>query len=305
MKTPRLVLAAVLLLTVAACSHPGSQPPAPVAFALPDSTTLIDGATGLPMATVQLLRRIDQADIVLLGEVHDNAVDHALRGALITAFASRRPAIVFEQFARAEGPMAPPQPGESLATWLDRNGFDRRSWQWPLHQPVVDAAIAHGRSLWGTGLSRDALRSVVRDTGASAPPELRRLMNQAPLDSTAKAKMDRELVEGHCGQLPASSVPGMRAAQETRDASMAAALLAAGVSGPGPAWLIAGNGHVANDVAVPRILRVVAPGKTLLSVGLLERQADGAMPAADERRVYDVVIVTPRATREDPCRGLR
>ena len=97
----------------------------------------------------------------------------------------------------------------------------------------------------------------------------------------------------------------MRAAQETLDASMAAALLAASVSGPGPAWLIAGNGHVANDVAVPRILRVVAPGKTLLSVGLLEREADGAMPAADERRVYDVVIVTPRATRDDPCRGLR
>ena len=37
---------------------------------------------------LKLLRRIGAADLVLLGEVHDNAVDHALRGALLTAFAA-------------------------------------------------------------------------------------------------------------------------------------------------------------------------------------------------------------------------
>jgi len=63
------------------------------------------------------------------------------------------------------------------------------------------------------------------------------------------------IVEGHCGQLPASMVPGMRAAQEVRDAAMT--------------------------------------------------EEDGTAPKAAERRNYDLVIVTPRTERPDPCAQLR
>lgn len=290
------------LLLLAACAGSVSMPVAPVRFALPDSTFALDGATGAPLGTPELLRRVAAADLVLLGEVHDNAVDHALRGALISAFADRHPAVVFEQLARSDGPIPAPAAGESLESWLDAHGFDRRGWKWPLHQPVVEAAVAHARSLWGSGLSRESLRSVVREGEAAAPDTLRRLMELAPLDSTARAVIDRELVEGHCGQLPATSIPGMRAAQEVRDASMARALIQAGAGGP--AWLLAGNGHLRRDVAVPRLLRAAAPGSRVLVVGLLEREANGALPDAGERRMYDIVIVTPRAVRDDPCRGL-
>jgi uncharacterized iron-regulated protein len=290
------------LLLLAACGGPARAPLAPVRFALPDSTFILDGPTGSPVSTPDLLRQVGAADLVLLGEVHDNAVDHALRGALLTAFADRHPAVVFEQFARADGPIAVPAAGDSMEHWLDAHGFDRTGWKWPIHRPVVDAAIAHARSLWGSGLSRETLRSVVRDTGASAPADLRQLMDQAPLDSTARAVLDRELIEGHCGRLPAALIPGMRAAQVVRDASMALGLVQAGTGGP--AWLIAGNGHVRRDVAVPRLLRTAAPGSRVLAVGLLEREADGALPDVAERRMYDLVIVTPRAVREDPCRGL-
>lgn len=295
-----LLLGAPVLL-LAACGGSSSGQVAPVTFALPDSTSVVDGPTGSPVATPDLLRRIAAADIVLLGEVHDNPVDHALRGALITAFAERRPAIVFEQFAESDAPIPPPAPGDSMTGWLDRNGFDRRGWRWPLHEPVVDAAIAHGGSLWGSGLSREKLRAVVRDGDAGAPPDLRRLMERAPLDSASRAVLDRELVEGHCGQLPAAQIPGMRSAQVVRDASMTRALLLANATGP--AWLIAGNGHVRRDVAVPRILRVEAPNKRVLTVGLLEREPSGAAPDAAERRMYDLVIITPRTVREDPCRS--
>jgi uncharacterized iron-regulated protein len=281
---------------IAGCAHPAR-------FAMPEATSAIDGASGAPLATSELLRRVGAADIVLLGEVHDNPVDHALRGALITAFADRHPALVFEQFNRTAGPIAPPASGEPMETWLDRNGFDRNGWKWPLHQPVVDAAIAHGRAIWGSGLSRDTLRAIVRQGGAGAPAELRTMMERAPLDSPARAVMDQELIEGHCGQLPAEMVPGMRTMQEFRDLSMANALVQA--SAQGPAWLIAGNGHVRRDVAVPRVLRAAAPGKRVLVVGLLEREPNGDAPSADERKLYDVVIVTPRTQREDPCAGFR
>ena len=286
------------LLALAAC-HPAAAPLSPAAFALPDSTYLVDGATGAPVATSELLRRVGSADLVLLGEVHDNPVDHALRGALLRAFANRHPAVVFEQFTATDAPIALPAPGDSITGWLDRNGFDRRGWKWPLHEPVVSAAMAGARSLWGSNMSRETLRGVVLNGASAAPEPLRQLMAQAPLDSAAQAELDRDIIEGHCGQLPASMVPAMRLAQEVRDAAMTRALLQA--SADGPAWLIAGNGHVRSDFAVPRVAARLAPEKRLLAVGLLELDSAGAMPTADERGRYDLVIVTPRTERPDPC----
>jgi uncharacterized iron-regulated protein len=295
-------LQSIPLLLLAACG--GSTAPAvtPVAFALPDSTYIVDAATGAPVSSADLLRRAGAADLVLLGEVHDNAVQHALRGALLTSLAARHPAVVFEQFAETEAPIPPPASGEDETAWLDQHGFDRKNWRWPLHQPVVDAALAHGRSLWGSGVSREALRSVVRGGEAAAPDHLRPLIEQTPLDSAARAAIDFELMEGHCGKLPVSMIPGMRAAQEVRDAAMTHVLLLAGANGP--AWLIAGNGHVRRDMGVPRMLKMAAPARRTLVVGLLERGEDGAAPTPEERRVYDLVIVTPRAVREDPCASL-
>ena len=290
------------LLLVAAC-HPAPAPLSPVVFALPDSTALVDGPTGEPVATAELLRRVGSADLVLLGEVHDNPVAHAVRGSLLRTFGARRPAVVFEQFTATDRPIAPPAAGESLTVWLDSNGFDRRGWRWPLHEPVVTAALAVARSIWGSNVSREALRAVVTSGASAAPEPLRQLMARAPLDSASQATLDSVIVEGHCGQLPASMVPGMRAAQEVRDAAMTRALLLAG--GGGPAWLIAGNGHVRRDIAVPRILARVARGKQVLVVGLLEREEDGTAPEAAERRNYDLVIVTPRTARPDPCAQLQ
>jgi len=290
------------ILALAAC-HPAAAPVAPTAFGLPDSTTLVDGRSGAPVPTAELLRRAGTADVVLLGEVHDNPVDHALRGALLRAFADRHPAVVFEQFTASDAPIALPAPGDSITGWLDRNGFDRRGWKWPLHEPVVSAAMADARSIWGSNMSREALRAVVMNGESAAPAPLREIIAQAPLDSAAQAELDREIIEGHCNQLPESMVPGMRAAQEVRDAAMTRALMMAGADGP--AWLIAGNGHVQRDIAVPRMLARVAPGKSVLVVGLLERDSTGAAPEAAERQRYDLVVITPRTERPDPCAELR
>jgi uncharacterized iron-regulated protein len=292
------------LLLAAACGGRPTLAVTPAAFTMPDSTVILDGRTGDTVPTGELLRRVGKADIVLLGEVHDNPVDHALRGALLTAFAPERPAVVFEQFADRDTPIPPPTPDQSVEAWLDSAGFDRHGWRWPLHAPVVDAAIAHARSLWGANLSREELMPVVREGASAVRAPLRRLMDQAPLDSAATAAMDSTLEESHCGQLPPSLIAGMRTAQVARDAAMAHALLLAGAgSGERPEWLMAGNGHVRRDLGVPRILREAAPQARVLAVGLLEREEDGGLPAAAERRAYDLVIVTPRAEREDPCRG--
>ncbi len=293
------------LLLLSACGGHASTAVAAAsaapALVLPDSVVVLNGATGAPVTPGELMRRVAAADFVLLGEFHDNAIDHRLRGTMIT-ISARHPAIVFEQFVQTAGPIPPPAPGESMEDWLDHHGFDRKGWRWPLHQPVVDAAIAHGQSLWGSGLSRDTVRPVVMNGLDAAPSRLQGLLRQSPLDSTAQAAIDKELLDGHCGKLPESMYPGMRAAQQVRDAAMTQTLIAAGASGS--AWLIAGNGHVRADMGVPRLLKNAVPAKSVLVVGFLERGTDGTMPTAQEMKHYGLVVVTPPAEREDPCKGM-
>ena len=291
------------VLLLAACGGRTTPPtvPAAVSIVLPDSVVVLDGASGAPVSTAELMRRVAAADYVLLGEYHDNVTDHRLRGAMISASA-RHPAVVFEQFAQSGSPIPLPAAGESREEWLDHHGFDRKGWKWPLHQPVVEAAITDGRSLWGSGLSRDTVRPVVMKGLVAAPSWLQGLLKQSPLDSVAQAAIDKELLDGHCGKLPENMYPGMRAAQQVRDASMAQTLLLAGQTGP--AWLIAGNGHVRSDMGVPRLLRNAAPKKSVLAVGFLERDTAGVMPTAAERRLYDLAVVTPATVRADPCAGM-
>lgn len=291
------------MLLLAACGGYSATGAVPVAasIVLPDSVVVLEGATGAPVGSAELMRRVAAADFVLLGEYHDNATAHRMRGAMISA-AARHPAVVFEQFAQSATPIQLPAVGESREEWLDHHGFDRKGWKWPLHQPVVEAAITDARSLWGSGLSRDTVRPVVMKGLSAAPSWLQGLLTQSPLDSAAQAAIDKELLDGHCGKLPEMMYPGMRAAQQVRDASMTQSLLLAGASGP--AWLIAGNGHVRSDMGVPRLLKNAAPGKSVLVVGFLERDTLGVMPTAAERRVYDLAIVTPATVREDPCAGM-
>lgn len=290
------------MIGLAACAPATSGSVAPSPLRLPEDVVVID-AEGQRLSSEDLLGRIAAADFVLLGELHDNPTHHAVRGRLIAAFEGNPPAIVFEQFAETTAPIALPASGESREAWLDRNGFDREAWNWPLHRPVVDAAIAIDARIWGSGVSRERLRSVVREGESAAPAHLQGIMARNPLDSSGQAILDRELVGSHCGQLPESMVAGMRAAQIVRDAAMANALRTARASET--AWLIAGNGHVRRDVATPRLLRALEPERSLLAIGFLERSSDGAQPDSEARTLYDVVIVTPRIERPDPCSAFR
>jgi uncharacterized iron-regulated protein len=270
----------------------------------PSTEVILDVGTGAPMTRAALLTRLQAANFVLLGEVHDNAVQHQLRAALIAASASVKPALVFEQFPWGADSVLQTQPAGSLEAWLDLAGFDRKNWRWPLHQPLVDTALYYNLTRYGSQLNRERLRPVMQGGPSAAPAPLGDMMIQVPLSEAGAAALVQELAEGHCGELPQEMVPMMRAAQEARDAAMTDALLRAAQGGH-PAWLIAGNGHVRRDYGVPRFLAQLAPTKKVVTVGFLEREPDGTLPGVNDQKVYDVVWVTARAEREDPCLAMR
>ena len=281
---------------VAGCRPPSSSAvPAPT----PEILGIVDGRTNAPVSSATLSTQLRGADFVLLGELHDNAAHHRARAALIAA---NRPVLVFEHFRFGDKALERPASGIADTVWLDGAGFDRKGWRWPLHAPLVSAALGTGRPIWGSNLSSGALRTVVRQGADSAPATLASLVRQVPLDSVGRRLQDQEIIDGHCGKLPVSMVGGMRAAQEVRDAAMAEAMMAA--RRDGPVWLVAGNGHVREDVAVPRLLRALAPTAQVVSVGFVEVGADGARTPPPPGR-YRYVIFTAGVTgREDPCATL-
>jgi uncharacterized iron-regulated protein len=221
-----------------------------------------------------LERAVSRADFVLLGETHDNVDHHLVQARLVRAVASAggRPALAFEML-RAD------------------------------QQAAVDAALA-------AEMPEGAVRAVVRQGRASLPEDVQEWLRlEEPIPPEVKEAMRREMEQSHCGALPEAMIEPLVLAQRSRDAYMARRLL--GGAPGGRAILVAGSGHVRSDRGVPAYLRRAAPGRTVVSVGLLEvlprapEPRDYAAIFGADRLPFDYVVFTPAQEREDPCERLR
>lgn len=265
---------------------------------------IVETTTGRALSEDDVARRMREADIVLLGELHDNPHHHARRARLL-ANLGPQVSVVAEHLPRGAAPSLPADAaGESLRKALEAGGFDAKGWRWPLHEPVFAAIARSGMALRGGNLESDAARRLAREGPGALPIELAPWVNAAPLAGPARATLEQDLVRGHCGHLGADRVPGMVAAQRGRDAAMAQALRSErerlrAVPGHHTVVLLAGNGHVRLDYGVPTLLVGRLRDAKVLTVGFLEPAPD----AMTTRLPYDIVWITPAAARDDPCKA--
>jgi uncharacterized iron-regulated protein len=239
-----------------------------------------------------LSRAMEGRRIVVLGEVHDNAAQHALRLAALErlAAAGARPALAFEQFdrewqadidrARRERPRD--------ADYVIAQGKGAPSWRWELYRPFVQFALDRDLPIVAANLSRSAAMKIAMDPGAAAPP----------VPAAVMRAHEAAIAKGHCDLLPAEALPGMAGAQIARDRALAAAIRPHAATG---VVLLTGNGHARTDIGVPLWL-TPDERKASVAIGLLERddEPDGEAPAH-----FDAFAFTARAARPDPCEDLR
>ncbi len=253
------------------------------------------------------------ADLVLLGEVHDNPDHHILQARLVrTIVASEhRPALALEMLtsdlqagvdaARTRTPREP----ENLAEVWKQGG-------WPdfdLYRPVLAAGLEVGLPIVAANLPRAEVRALVTRGIDSADPALRRRLEAGPaLPPEAIAELRAEMKEAHCGELPDAMLDPLILAQRARDATMSERLAEASRDRGG--ILITGKGHArARDV--PAWLAIDAPGRKVVSVAFVEVDPAEKAPAdyVDEfgkgAFPYDYAIFTPATQREDPCEKMR
>jgi uncharacterized iron-regulated protein len=261
-----------------------------------------------------LERAVSRADFVLLGETHDNVDHHLVQARLVRAVASAggRPALAFEmlradQQAAVDAALAAePGSAEAVAGVWKTSG-------WPdfeTYRPIFEAGLAKGLPLVAAEMPEGAVRAVVRQGRASLPEDVQEWLRlEEPIPPEVKEAMRREMEQSHCGALPEAMIEPLVLAQRSRDAYMARRLL--GGAPGGRAILVAGSGHVRSDRGVPAYLRRAAPGRTVVSVGLLEvlprapEPRDYAAIFGADRLPFDYVVFTPAQEREDPCERLR
>ena len=179
-----------------------------------------------------------------------------------------------------------------------------KSWQWPLHRPLVDASLAAQLTVRAANLSTADTRRIAK-AGALAAEDapLMEVLGRAQWSEARDRAMRTAIIDGHCGMLPERAAPGMALAQRARDAAIAQVLAAS----RGPTVLIAGNGHVRRDIGVPAYLPRDA---AVLSVGFLETQPGETDPrdyarGVDDAPAYDVVWFTEPHPRPDPCEAFK
>ena len=250
-----------------------------------------------------LTRAMARAPIVLLGEVHDNAAQHALRAQALQRLLAggARPAIAFEQFdseQQAAIDAIRAEPGLDAAARAERliAAAGAKGWDWALYRPYVQLALQYDLPIVAANLSRSqAMRVATEGLDAVFTPAQRGALGLDHIGPELERAQEYEIELGHCGGLPADALPAMAQAQIARDAMLAQALLP--YLGRGVV-LLTGNGHARRDIGVPQHLSAADQAR-LVSIGLLED--DGK---ADTRAgFFDVSFLTPVQKREDPCLG--
>lgn len=249
-----------------------------------------------------LAQAMARRPVVLLGEVHDNAAQHAVRAAALRRLLAggARPALAFEQFdrerqadidrARREVPPA----GRTLAEHVIEQARPARGWDWGLYRPFVELALQYDLPIVAANLSRaDAMRVASGGFGAVFDQATRERFGLDALPPPLLAAHEKAVDDGHCNRMPAEALPPMAKAQIARDLALAEAIrpyLARG------AVLLTGNGHARRDIGVPFFLSEAERAQAV-SIGLLERDK----PEEDWAQRFDVAFATPVQAREDPC----
>ncbi len=242
------------------------------------------------------LADLPPADVVILGEVHDNPAHHVNQALAVAAL--RPNALVFEMFGpKAALAVTPEVRGiaERLADTLDweASGWPDFAMYHPIFLAAPDAVV------FGGDIPREEVRRAVTEGAAAV------LGGSAPLfgldqslDPEEQELREAGQMTAHCDALPEDILPGMVEAQRLRDAGLARAVLAAIAETGGPVVVITGNGHARQDWGLPRMLARAAPGLTVLSLAQFEGPPEDEPP-------YDLWLVTAPAPRDDPCAVFR
>ncbi|MFC3612379.1 ChaN family lipoprotein [Lutimaribacter marinistellae] len=241
--------------------------------------------------SADVIEAMQAADVVILGEVHDNPAHHRIQAEAVSAIDAR--AVVWEMLTE-EGAarvnarvVSDPEKLREEIRWAEL-GWPPLSMYLPIFGAAPDALV------FGALVPRPAARAAM-ETGPAVAfgADAARYGLTIPLPGDEQAEREADQMRAHCDALPVEILPQMVAIQRLRDAVLTRAILNALEETGGPVAVITGNGHARKDRGVPTFLARMRPGVRVFVLGQSE---DGLIEGE-----YDVVLDSPAAEREDPC----
>lgn len=244
----------------------------------------------VPMPDAATLAAMAQAQVVLVGETHDNGLHHQGQAAVIDALSPS--AVVFEMLSPAQAALVNADGGgvEGLGA---RIGWEEAGWpDFALYQPIFDA-LGEAEVI-GMALPRDRVRAAFGDGAAAIFGDGAAAYGLTqPLPDAEQAAREKMQFDAHCEAMPLEMMGGMVEAQRLRDAHFARVTLQALKDHGAPVVVIVGNGHVHTDWGMPAYLARVAPDVPTYAFAFVEGPQNGT--------AFDATLTTPAPDRGDPC----
>jgi len=252
--------------------------------------------TGAVSLSEETLARMTLADVVLLGEVHDNPDHHMTQADLVATL--KPSALVFEMLTASQAQAVTSLPRDDKAALEAALDWANSGWpDFALYHPIFTAAPT--AELFGAAVPRPEARAAMELGLADAfGTDADRFGLTKALSEAEQSQRERLQFEAHCEALPKDLLPAMVDIQRLRDARLAQVATEALEKTGGPVVVITGNGHARADWGVPRYLRRVSPRVAIFTLG----QSEGGqmLPGA-----FDAVIDAPVVDRPDPCDAFR
>jgi len=262
--------------------------PAPFAAAL----VLWAAAAAGAEVTLNSLPQDPPAQILVLGEIHDNPLHHKGQAALVGRWVPS--AIVFEMLTPAQAAAIGDTPRHDAAQIAQVTGWAGSGWpDYAMYHPIF-AASGPAR-IYGAALDRtDVRRAMTEGAEAVFGVDAARFGLASPLPEAEQSARQADQMAAHCNALPVDMLPGMVAAQRLRDAAFARTAPQALSDTGGPVIVITGTGHADRARGIPAALAAAAPATTVFTLGQTESDPGPDAP-------FDAWIITAPIPRDDPC----
>jgi len=260
------------------------------------------------MDEATLIARIKTANVLLLGETHDNTWHHDHQQQLLKARieSGARPALMMEQL-NAENQQELDQilAGSNRDEALSKASALIKFTDWQLYSPLLAIAIDNKLPVIAANVSSQYLQRAIRK-GYSAydAGEIKRLAVEEVWNESRQEYLLTQMGGAHCGELRDELRLGLTRSHRLRDASMADSAVSSIVRG---VVAIVGRGHARRDIGLPIYFAARAPSARVISIGFVEVSPGMTDPEDYETESatgdvpYDLIWFSPRNERTDPC----
>lgn len=271
-------------------------------------------------------KQILDADVILLGETHDNARHHQLQGLFINHLVQnqRFPAVAYEmldhpqqesinQFQKSHKDNTGKTDQFAIAINWDESGWP----EWPYYRPAFYPAIENNLTIIAANQDLKFIRKAIKQGTQALDESTREMLTKYQYEGPLKQALEQEILSAHCDMLPEKMLGPMLLGQQVRDISMTQSILAAlHKNNNQGVILVAGTGHTRTDYGVPLYVRQEVPNKKIISIAFIE-VSEGALHASDYAEnwlidsqasntlPFDYVWFTPLAKREDQCEKMK